>query len=345
MSKLKVYKPNEEGVNLSKSLCLELVLIVKDICDKNNLDYWLDGGTLLGSQRHKGFIPWDDDIDICFPKSDFDKVITELDKYCKKSSNHLLFHHNSDVSLVFDYFGNSNYLIDGVFPVRIDLIPVKIIPNTLESIKIDKSLTNIFSSYYKGKVKNESDIADIHKEHLSSGSNNLEQSNKFISFYSQYLNGCDTDKRSELTEDYLVNYCFNDMSVSKDRPYYAFNDIFPLGKVEFEGYEFKAPNNIKNYLTILYGENYIIPPDKKMQISHFNYLYTTDISKDKIKKLLNLIYSKGMDIIAYKRPSFLKVLFVLKGFTAITLQLLVEGEFKLMLSFFRYTIFKIFYRK
>ena len=345
MSRLKVFKPNEEGVNLSKSLCLELVLIVKDICDKNNLDYWLDGGTLLGSQRHKGFIPWDDDIDICFPKSDFDKLIIELNKFCQKSSNHLLFHHDSDVSLVFDYFGNSNFLIDGVFPVRIDLIPVKIIPNAVESIRIDRSLTNIYSSYYQGRVKKESDIIDVHKKHLFSGANNLEQSNNFSNFYSQYLNGCDTDRRSELTEDFLVNYCFNDMSVYKERPYYAFNDIFPLGNVEFEGYEFKAPNNIKNYLTILYGEKYILPPSKDMQISHFNKLYESDISSEKIKNLLNLVYSKGMDINAYKRTSFSKIIVVLKGFTSISFQLLRKGEFRLMLSFYRYTFFKIFFRK
>lgn len=54
----------------------ELLRLFHECCHKNNLTYWLDWGTLLGAIRHNGFIPWDDDLDVCMPREDFNKAKT-----------------------------------------------------------------------------------------------------------------------------------------------------------------------------------------------------------------------------------------------------------------------------
>ena len=86
-----VLKTNEDGSTITvkdvQDVLLEMLKDIDAICQKNNIPYFLNGGSALGAVRHKGFIPWDDDADIAMMIDDyhrFQEVLkTDLpDKYC-----------------------------------------------------------------------------------------------------------------------------------------------------------------------------------------------------------------------------------------------------------------------
>ena len=71
-----------ESINTGDKIIQKLYSLMKifdSLCRKHNIRYWIDAGTMLGAVRHKGIIPWDDDIDICVPETDREKVMMLAD--------------------------------------------------------------------------------------------------------------------------------------------------------------------------------------------------------------------------------------------------------------------------
>lgn len=93
MKSLTTKEIQQEETNILK----ELILIL----DKNKIEYTVGGGTMLGTIRHKGFIPWDDDIDILIPRPDYERLICILKKNNLKVGN---------------YIANSVLLNNGYYP-------------------------------------------------------------------------------------------------------------------------------------------------------------------------------------------------------------------------------------
>ncbi|WP_280766518.1 LicD family protein [Parabacteroides sp. PFB2-10] len=79
---------------------LDILVYVDAVCRKHNIDYWLSGGTLLGAVRHKGFIPWDDDLDIVLMKKDLKRLHQIL---LKESTYYQLQANDTDYTYVAPY--------------------------------------------------------------------------------------------------------------------------------------------------------------------------------------------------------------------------------------------------
>ncbi len=90
---------------------VELLRLFHEACQKYQLTYWLDWGTLLGAVRHNGFIPWDDDLDVGMPREDFDKAKSLMSEVFSKLGFTVLLLH-----AIYIYDEQSGVALD-IFPV------------------------------------------------------------------------------------------------------------------------------------------------------------------------------------------------------------------------------------
>ena len=71
---------DDEQFHLVQKTGLDMFLAIEDICKKHNLRVLLGFGSVLGAVRHKGFVPWDDDVDVLMPRKDYDVFVSLCDK-------------------------------------------------------------------------------------------------------------------------------------------------------------------------------------------------------------------------------------------------------------------------
>ena len=90
------YVLSEEELRKTQLIQLELLCEVKRICEKNNIQYNIIAGTLLGAVRHKGFIPWDDDADVALLRPEYEKFRVAVEKDLDKENFYFQDHRNTE---------------------------------------------------------------------------------------------------------------------------------------------------------------------------------------------------------------------------------------------------------
>lgn len=119
-----------------KKIELDILISFDSFCKEYNIKYYLAGGTLLGAIRHKGFIPWDDDIDVCMLRKDYENMLTIMKEKNNVLNENLLFasYETSDFYLPFSkIYDKTTYTVcsdnpfhDGIW---LDIFPIDYVYN------------------------------------------------------------------------------------------------------------------------------------------------------------------------------------------------------------------------
>ena len=251
-------------IELEELRCIQLDILkcIDEFCRKNDIRYSLGGGTLLGAVRHKGYIPWDDDIDIIMPRVDYDKFVRTFDKY----KPHLICGaYENDASFIYPFskvYDNRTVQKEHDFKVgigvNVDLFPIDGSPNREKARRWHYQKVFIWRLLLSARNKNAFGIkrfwikpfVDIIP--LAVFQKNLQR------LYRKY------DLSQSKYAGSLISG-FNDCS-----PAEIFNSYIEL---PFEGFKFMAIRNYDIYLHVLYGNYMQFPPVEQRVPSHKSMVY------------------------------------------------------------------------
>lgn len=252
-------KYNPDGSNRRKAQLrmVEMLKFLDHFCKENNINYWIDGGTLLGAVRHQGFIPWDDDTDVCMTRKDYVRFtkLFEGKQYgdfvlqTPKTDKGFFKFWNVVRDIKTEYVHSDDMPCEQMLKykgLQIDIFPITDRYSKL-SMKIAKMLEWRVKHYY---IKEASTNHHIRTRVLFYLTNNI--------IY-PILRLLIKKKQSIAKFDYGV--CFYNSVRYMD-------DIFPLSRITFEGIELNAPKNPLHYCELIFGDKYMELPKEDLIYDH-----------------------------------------------------------------------------
>lgn len=249
---------------------------IKRVCELLNLQYFLAYGTLLGAVRHKGFIPWDDDIDIWLMRKDFDILVEKFNDYA-----------NPEFKLYFtdkvkDYpFSCPKVMNSRTFVQERMIKPLSYVGVWVDLIPLD---------YVKEEELNKTSnlITLEHKRWMALwNSSTFLGKAKFLWFCLSHKDVSFADRKKSPSE--VINLLYKEISNTVEEDYVKnlttvvdipialkAKDFKSSTQMEFEEELFSVPKNYKEILTTLYGDYLKFPPKFKQH-------YTKHLAKAKFR--------------------------------------------------------------
>ena len=255
---------------------LEILKEVARVCEENNIEYFLDSGTVLGAIRHGGFIPWDDDVDIAMIRENYDKFLQIAPKCLgsnyylqSRETDHKYPHVFAKVrkndTVFMEWNTRKNDMHHGIY---IDIFPYDNVPDDKKQreqyLKKCRLIYRLFSlraisERYHQVLNSPKQIAQVVIRKI------LHCALKIIPIMTIENKMNTLFKKYNTTQTgYLTCHPYSDAYVFKRET------LFPVSTIKFENHEFPAPNKIEEYLTEMYGDYLQLPPEAE-RVGHNPY--------------------------------------------------------------------------
>ena len=284
----------DEEVKQLQVVMLQIIKDVAEVCEKHGICYMADGGTALGSVRHKGFIPWDDDVDLIMPRDDLNRFVEVFDQ--ELGDKYELVTPNSKghkvASLITEIYAKNTYKsslhnMDKDLPqgVMIDIFPLEYAPLNpvvrkikgtvamfLQYIAVSATFYNLYNTPTKK--------AFFYQTPEGKFNYNFRRLIGFFFSFRSYEKWCNTFDKFVRGKKDTGLWC-----IPTDVGHYFGHlmpkEIFyPPIKGQFEDMQINLPNDIHEYLVNAYGDYMWIPPVEQRE-KHWTVGFCMDLTDEK----------------------------------------------------------------